>query len=251
MNTPVVTRLIASMLAGEAESLAELISLVENDSRYLPEIMGVLQPRPRAASCVGITGPSGTGKSTLVDKLTRTMRDKGLTVGIIAVDPTSPVSGGAVLGDRIRMRQHYLDEGVFIRSMASRGGSGGLSKAVAPVVKLMDAFGKDRIIVETVGVGQSEIGIRGVVRVVVLVLTPGYGDSVQLMKAGLTEVADIIVVNKADLEGAEKLAGELKDILIPNRRGFDQTVVITQATNGAGVEELYREIDRRLEKPIK
>jgi LAO/AO transport system kinase len=186
-----------------------------------------------------------------VDKLTKMARGKGLAVGIIAVDPSSPISGGAVLGDRIRMQQHYLDEGVFIRSMASRGSYGGLSRAVAPTVQILDAFGEDIIIIETIGVGQTELGIREVAHVVVLVLVPGYGDSIQLMKAGLLEVADIIVVNKADQGDAERLANELRTTLLPSTRGLERTIVTTQAINNIGIEELYRQIDKRRERLIK
>jgi LAO/AO transport system kinase len=251
LRTQKATELVTSMLAGEKKSLAELISLIENDSRYLPEIMEKLRPHLGKAYCIGVTGPPGAGKSTLVDKLTKMVRGKGLSVGIIAVDPSSPISGGAVLGDRIRMQQHYLDEGVFIRSMASRGCYGGLSEAVAPTVQILDAFGKDIIIVETIGVGQTELGIREVAHVVVLVLVPGYGDSIQLMKAGLIEVADIIVVNKADQEGAEELVSELRTTLMPSTRELERTIVTTQAINNIGIEELYREIDKRRERLIK
>jgi LAO/AO transport system kinase len=236
------------MLAGEENSLARLISLVENDSPDLPEIIEMLRPHLGKAYCIGVTGPLGVGKSTLIDKLTAVIRNKGLRVGIIAVDPTSPISGGAVLGDRIRISQHYLDEGVFIRSMATRGSQGGLSKAVAPTVSLLDAFGRDIIIVETTGVGQTDLAIKEIADIVVLVLIPGFGDAIQLMKAGLIEIADIIVVNKADQEGAERLVTELKATLFPNRRGFEQSIVATQAINGMGVEELYQAIEERRQK---
>lgn len=248
MLTPTITKLVTSMLAGEENSLARLISLAENDSPDLPEIIEMLRPHLGKAYCIGITGPPGVGKSTLIDKLTAVIRNKGLRVGIIAVDPSSPISGGAVLGDRIRISQHYLDEGVFIRSMATRGSQGGLSKAVAPTVSLLDAFGRDIIIVETTGVGQTDLAIKEIADIVVLVLIPGFGDSIQLMKAGLIEIADIIVVNKADQEGAERLVTELKATLIPNRRGFEQSIVATQAINGMGVEELYQAIEERRQK---
>jgi len=236
------------MLAGEKNSLARLISLAENDSPVLPEILEMLRPRLGKAYCVGITGPPGGGKSTLVDKLTASIRSKGLSVGIIAVDPSSPISSGAVLGDRIRMHQHYLDEGVFIRSMATRGSYGGLSKAVASTVNLLDAFGKDIIIVETAGVGQTELSIKQLADVLVLVLTPGFGDAIQVMKAGLIEVADIIVVNKADQEGADRLVAELRATLLLNHKGTEQAIMTTQAINGIGIEELYQEIDQRRKK---
>lgn len=248
MLTARVTKLISGMLAGQKNSLAQLISLAENDSPDLPEIIKMLSPRLGKACRVGITGPPGGGKSTLVDKLTTTIRGKGLSVGIIAVDPSSPISGGAILGDRIRMDQHYLDEGVFIRSMATRGIHGGLSKAVASTVNLLDAFGRDIIIIETAGVGQTELSIKQIADVLVLVLTPGFGDAIQVMKAGLIEVADIIVVNKADHQGAERLVDELRATLIPNHSGCQQLIVTTQAISGIGIEELYQAVDQHRKK---
>jgi len=240
--TPRVTKLITGMLAGQENSLAQLISLVEEDSPEVREIIKVLSSHLGKAYCVGITGSAGVGKSTLVDKLITHMRGKGLSVGIIAVDPSSPISGGAVLGDRIRMGQHYLDEGVFIRSMATRGSYGGLSQAVNATVKLLDAFGKDIVIVETVGVGQTELSVKQIADVLVLVLAPGFGDDIQVMKAGLIEVADIIVVNKADQDysGAERLVNELR---AAGSRGYER-LVVTQAINGIGIEELYQAIDK-------
>jgi LAO/AO transport system kinase len=233
------------MFAGETDSLARLISLAENDSPDFPEIIEKLRPHLGRACCIGITGPPGGGKSTLVDRLVSIIRGKGLRVGVIAVDPSSPISGGAVLGDRIRMSQHCLDEGVFIRSMATRGSHGGLSKAVTNTVDLLDAFGEDIIIVETAGVGQTEISVRKIAKVLVLVLAPGFGDAIQVMKAGLIEVADIIVVNKADREGADRLLAELRDTLIPNRWGSGQLILATQAIDGVGIEELYQAIEKR------
>ncbi|MDP2916809.1 MAG: methylmalonyl Co-A mutase-associated GTPase MeaB, partial [Dehalococcoidia bacterium] len=226
-----VAELVKNMLAGDKSSLAHLISLIERGSPKVPEIMELVSPFLHHAYRIGITGLAGSGKSTVIDKLTSIMRSKGITVGIVAVDPSSAITGGAVLGDRIRMQQHYLDEGVFIRSMATRGSCGGLSRAVADTVKLLDASGKDIILIETTGVGQTETDITGVADTVVVLLVPGFGDSIQLMKAGLIEIADIIVVNKSDLDGAEILVSEIKDELSYSPRKADQALIVTQANS--------------------
>jgi len=239
-----ISELVASMLAGEKSSLARLITLVEDDSMDIPKIIEMLSPHLGQAYCVGITGPTGVGKSTLIDKLVTVIKGKGLSVGIIAVDPSSFITGGAILGDRIRMQQHYLDDGVFIRSMASRDSYGGLSRAVNATVSLLDAFGKDIIIVETLGVGQVEASIAEVASTIVLVLGPDFGDNIQLMKAGLIEIADIIVVNKADREGCDRLVVELKDALRYSKAP-QRPVIATQAINNVGIEELYRELEKR------
>ena len=243
--TPKIAKLVASMLTGDKKALAELISLAENESSTLPEVLEMLRPHLGKSYCIGITGPPGGGKSTLVDKLVSTIRNKGLSVGIIAVDPSSPVSGGAVLGDRVRMRKHYLDNGVFIRSMATRGSHGGLSNAVQASVNLLDAFGKEIIIIETVGVGQTELSIAETADVVVLVLVPESGDDIQAMKAGVVEVADIIVVNKADREGADRIVDELRAALVRRHGKPEPLVLTTQAKNNIGIEELYQAIDKR------
>ena len=242
MMTSRIAKLVTSMLSGEKKSLAQLISLAENNSPTLPEIIETIRPHLGKAYRIGITGPPGGGKSTLVDKLATTIRSKGLSVGIIAVDPSSPISGGAVLGDRIRMQQHYLDNDVFIRSMATRGSYGGLSKAAQAAVNLLDAFGKDIIIIETVGVGQTELSIKGVADIVVLVLVPDSGDDMQAMKAGLVEIANIIVVNKSDHEGAERLVAQLRATLSSNLGKSEPSIMATQAINNLGIEELYQTI---------
>ena len=242
---PDIVELVTSMFAGTKASLARLISAVERESPDLPEVMEMINPLLGKAYCIGITGPPGGGKSTMVDKLAAVIRSKGLSVGVVAVDPSSPISGGAILGDRIRMQQHYLDDGVFIRSMATRGSHGGLSKAVRATVNLLDAFGLDIVMVETVGVGQTETSIMEIADTIVLVLVPESGDAIQFMKAGLIEVADIIVVNKADHEGAERLVAELKDTLIFNGKQAKQSIMVTQAVNDIGIEELYQELDKR------
>jgi LAO/AO transport system kinase len=241
-----VMELVEAMLAGDVLSLARLITRVERDGADVPQIMKQLYPHLGRVYCIGITGPPGGGKSTIVDRLTAVMRQRGFTVGIIAADPTSPFSGGAVLGDRIRMQQHYLDEGVFIRSMATRGSHGGLPRATGGVIKLMSAFGKDFILVESVGVGQTELDIMQNVDTVVVVLVPEAGDTIQTMKAGLFEIADIFAVNKADRPGADKLVAEL-EMMAYSRSGesrWQVPVVATEAINNVGIEELYGQIEK-------
>jgi LAO/AO transport system kinase len=239
-----INQLIQNMLSGAESSLSRLLTIMENDISNASEIIKAVSPYLGKAYRLGITGSPGVGKSTLIDKLVATIRSKGLTVGIICVDPSSPITGGAVLGDRIRMQQHYSDDGVFLRSMATRGNYGGISNAVGASVALLDAFGKDIVIVETIGIGQEDIGVVDVVDTIVLVLAPGWGDSMQFMKAGILEVADIIVVNKADHDGAESLAYELKGILEFSIMKSKQPIILTQAQNGSGIEELYIELEK-------
>jgi LAO/AO transport system kinase len=240
-----MTELIQKMLSGDKQSLARLITLVETESPKVAEIMRAIYPHTGKAFCVGVTGPPGGGKSTLVARLTSIARGKGLQVGIIAVDPTSPFSGGAILGDRIRMQQHYLDEGVFIRSMATRGSYGGLPRTASGVIKLLDACGKDIVLVETVGVGQTEIDIMEAADTTIVVLVPEAGDSIQTMKAGLMEIADIFALNKADRPGADYLVAELEGMLhqSPKQSWWQVPVIATQAVNNIGVAELYEQIE--------
>jgi LAO/AO transport system kinase len=238
--------LVEKMLKGDDRSLSRLITLVENDAPEVPEIMSRIYPQSGNAYCIGITGPPGGGKSTLVDKLIAVAREKELTVGVIAVDPTSPFSGGAVLGDRIRMQQHCLDRGVFIRSMATRGSLGGLPVAAKRVAKLLEAFGKDIILIETVGVGQTELDIIETADTVTVVLYPGGGDTIQTLKAGLMEIADIFVVNKSDREGADQVAGEIESMLElrPKDGNWTPPVISTQADKNVMIKELFEDIER-------
>ncbi len=235
---------IESMLAGDKLSLTRLISAVERESPEVPEIMRRIQPSLGHARIVGITGPPGAGKSTLIDKLVEVVRRDQLKVAVVAIDPTSPLTGGALLGDRIRMQSHYLDDGVFIRSMAARGSSGGLADSARGAIKLLDAFGNDYIFVETVGVGQNESDIMAAADTVVLVLVPEAGDSIQILKAGIFEIANIFAINKADREGAETLAAGVKAMLHlrsgPGQR--EPPVMTTQASKNIGIEELYHAI---------
>ena len=203
--------------------------------------MARLDPHTGAGYAVGITGPPGVGKSTLVDRLAEHLRGEGKTVGILAVDPTSPFTGGALLGDRIRMQRHYLDDGVFIRSVATRGQSGGLPRIVKSMVRALDAAGKDVTLVETVGVGQTELGIMGVADTVVVAMTPESGDSIQTLKAGVMEIADLYVINKADRDGANRLSAAVTAMLQMSDLGdgWNPPVLLTQAYANVGIGELW------------
>src|SRR2546428_9251531 len=241
MEDATAVDLVERMLAGDQRALAQLMSHVERHSAEVPGIMRRIAPALGGGHCVGITGPPGAGKSTITDKLTAVARQQGKTVGIIAVDPTSPFSGGAILGDRIRMQQQYLDAGVFIRSMATRGSHGGLPQAAQGFRKLLDAFGKDLIIIETVGVGQTELDIVETADTIVVVLVPESGDTIQTMKAGIMEIADLFVINKADRDGADRLRRELRMLvhMHPRYDWWDIPVLATQADKNVGIVELY------------
>jgi LAO/AO transport system kinase len=250
--SPAVTDLVGRMLAGDRLALARLITRVENRAGEVPEIIRAVHSRTGRAYVLGVTGPPGAGKSTLVDRITSRLRADGAKVGIIAVDPSSPFTGGAVLGDRIRMQTHTLDPDVFIRSMATRGSLGGLARATGDVIKLMDAFGFNFIIIETVGVGQTELDIVKQADTTVVILVPESGDSIQVMKAGLLEVADIFVVNKADRDGAHALMAELRfSVHLHYTSGaaakdvdWEVPVLAAQAVNDVGVVDVVDAIKR-------
>jgi LAO/AO transport system kinase len=226
---------------GELRALSRLLSMLERGDPAAAAAMQELDPRTGRAYAVGITGPPGVGKSTLVDRLTVHLRKSGLSVGILAVDPTSPFTGGALLGDRIRMQRHYLDDGVFIRSVATRGQSGGLPRIVKSMVRLLDAAGKDVVLVETVGVGQTELGIMGVADSVIVAMMPESGDSIQTLKAGVMEIADLYVINKADRDGANQMATAVTSMLhmADLSAGWNPPVLLTQAHADIGITELW------------
>lgn len=228
------------ILDGDVRAAARLMTLIENGASEARAALKSLYAHTGAAYIVGITGPPGSGKSTLTDRLTEKLRKRGQTVGIVAVDPTSPFTGGAILGDRIRMQRHSLDVDVFIRSMATRGHLGGLARATNDVVDVLDAAGKDVILIETVGVGQDEVEVVGTAHTCVVVSVPGMGDEVQVIKAGVLEIGDVFVVNKADREGANRTATELEMMLhmAPDTGGWLPKVYKTVATEGEGIEEL-------------
>lgn len=235
------------ILEGSQRAVARLITWLENEDERAYPCMTELYPHTGKAYVIGITGSPGAGKSTLTDKLAKNIRKDGLTVGIVAVDPSSPFSGGAVLGDRVRMSQLSLDPGVFIRSMATRGFLGGIARSTGEVIKVLDAFGKDVIIIETVGVGQDEVDIMRIADTTCLVLVPGLGDSIQSMKAGVMEIADLFVINKADRLGADQLWAEVslrveQDSQI-KPRGWTPPVVKAVAVEDQGIDELWRQIE--------
>lgn len=243
---------VKRILKGDVRAAARLMRDLDDDIPEAYETLKKLYPHTGRAHIIGITGAPGVGKSTLVDQLITRMRAKNKTIGVIAVDPTSPFSGGALLGDRIRMQRHSTDDGVFIRSMATRGQFGGLTKSTAAVTDVMDAMGKDYIILETVGVGQDEVDIVHAAHSTVVLVAPSMGDEVQTIKAGILEIAHIFVVNKADKEGAHKAAAELKMLVEMDRErrpegAWEPPILLTEADKGKGVDEVMNTLERHWE----
>jgi len=243
------------VLAGDRRSVARAITIIENNTAEAKKLIASIYPHTGKSHIIGLTGPSGSGKSTLIEKIVREYRRKGKTVGVIAVDPTSPFTGGAFLGDRIRMQELSTDPAVFIRSMATRNYSGGIAKATKDAVKVLDAAGKDIILVETVGAGQSEVEVIKVAQTIVVIHAPGLGDEIQAIKAGLMEIADIFVVNKADRENADKAVMDIQAILqLDNKEPAWKTPILkTTALTGEGVPQLIEKIEEHrcfLEKEI-
>ncbi len=243
-SEPLPRALVQRMLDGDRRGLARLFTLLEKSAESRAEIVKAIHPRLSGAYVIGVTGPPGAGKSTIADGLVRIFRESEAQVGVLAVDPSSPYSGGAILGDRVRMRRHYLDRGVFIRSLATRGDQGGLSHVVPAAIRLLDAFGMGVVIVETVGVGQTELEVASTADTVVVTLVPEAGDGVQAMKAGLMEIGDVFVVNKADRPGADRAASDIRTALALGtpEADWNPPIVMTEAHRGEGVQELHDKV---------
>ena len=235
-----ISALVEEVRSGNPRALARAITSVENRAPQSAELLKALFPHTGRARVIGLTGAPGAGKSTLVDQLAREYRKQGKTVGIIAVDPTSPYTGGAILGDRIRMGSHYADPGIYIRSMATRGSLGGLARTTADVASVIDASGRDIVLIETVGVGQDEVDIVRLAEVTVVILVPGMGDDVQTIKAGIMEIADVFVINKSDRDGAERVEREIRAMqsLSTRKDEWVPPIVKTVASDGQGIPEL-------------
>ncbi|CAM3680462.1 methylmalonyl Co-A mutase-associated GTPase MeaB [Nocardioides zeicaulis] len=246
-GTVAVPDLVARARGGEAAAVARLVTLVEDASPVLREVMAALAPHVGRAHVVGITGAPGVGKSTSTNALVGALRRSGRRVGVLAIDPSSPFSGGALLGDRVRMGDHALDPDVFIRSMGARGHLGGLARATPQAVRVLDAAGFDVVVVETVGVGQSEVEVAGLADTTLVLLAPGMGDGIQAAKAGILEVGDVYAVNKADRDGADRTRRELRSMLtLAERRegAWRPPVLATIASTGEGIDRLLEEVDR-------
>ena len=240
-----VEEIVKGVLAGDRRSIARAITIAENNMPEAQKLIALIYPSTGKAHIIGLTGPGGSGKSTLIEKMVREYRRQNKTVGVVAVDPTSPFTGGAFLGDRIRMQELSTDEDVFIRSMATRNYPGAIAKATKDAVKILDAAGKDIILVETVGAGQSEVEIIKVAQTVVVIHAPGLGDEIQAIKAGIMEIADIFVVNKADKENADKTVMDIEAILQLNNKAvaWKPTIIKTSALTGEGVPQLIKKIE--------
>jgi LAO/AO transport system kinase len=235
--------LAEKVLAGDRRAVARAISMVEDGSKDLPELSAAIYPRTGRAYTVGLTGSPGVGKSSLAEQLVRAARARGRTVAVLAIDPTSPFTGGALLGDRLRMQAHATDPGVFIRSMATRGHLGGMALAAPEALRILDASGKDDILVETVGVGQAEVEVATATDTTLVVVSPGWGDAVQVSKAGILEIADAFVVNKADKEGADDAARDLRSMLrMGPKTDWTAPIVKTSTISGDGIDELWEAV---------
>jgi len=248
-QTTIIQKLVQGVLHGEKRAIAKTISIIENNEPEAQKIISLVYPETGRAHIIGITGPPGAGKSTLIEKLVKELRNRGKTVGIVAVDPTSPFSGGAFLGDRVRMQDLSTDNGVYIRSMATRNHPGGLAKATKDAARVLDASGKDVVIVETVGAGQSEVEVVKVAHTIIVVLAPGLGDDIQAIKAGQMEIGDIFVVNKSDRENANKAVSDIHAMLetASEKKGWKPLVIKTSSLTGEGIAELLERIDEHAE----